>query len=253
MENRITMTKIKRFLAFIFDIAFITLLATNLYMLIGLIFKIDSDGYQSIIIFPILIIIISYMFFGELVFKNTLGKYLFGIKIVDNERLENPSLQSFIKRGLLKFLLPVEGLVLLLSKPQKRLGDIWAKTIVVNKETNKLKPSARFIIAIVLLIALIFGFGISMGLAVKKTDFYNIGINYFKSNNMVEIVGFPNYVNQTRCAVNFVVPISNENHDKFAIIYLEKNGNKWSVNNTKFINDLIIIGFSYSFSFSCKH
>jgi len=69
MEIRIKMTKIKRFLAFIFDIAFITLLVFNVYMLIELIFKIDSDGYQNFMIFPLLIIILSYLFFGELLFN----------------------------------------------------------------------------------------------------------------------------------------------------------------------------------------
>lgn len=249
MGNRIKNTKRKRFLAFIFDIAFIIFLAFTLYMLPGLIFKIDSEDYQNFMIFPLLIIIISYLFFGELIIKNTLGKYLLGIEVVDNERLERPSLQSFIKRDLLKVIFPVEGLVLLLSKPKKRLGDLWAKTIVVNKETNRLKPSARFIIGIVALIALLFSFRISMGLAVKKTDFYKIGINYLKNSDGVEIVGLPKVVNQNRNAVNFVVPISNKNQDKYAIIYLEKNGNEWSVNHTDFIKEHII-GFSYGFSLS---
>jgi uncharacterized RDD family membrane protein YckC len=253
MENRTKMTKIKRFSAFIFDTAFIALLVFNLYMLIGLISKIDSDGYQNVLTFPLLLIIITYLFFGELIFKNTIGKYLFGIVIVDNTRLEIPSLQGFIKRGLLKLLFPIEGLVLLLSKSRKRLGDIWAKTIVVNKETNKFKSSARLIIGMIVLIFLVFIFRISMGLAVKKTDFYNAGIKYLKSKNVVEIAGLPKVANQTRCTVNFIVPISNENQDRYAIIYLEKNGNEWIVNQTKFIKEHIT-GFSYGFSYaSCNH
>jgi uncharacterized RDD family membrane protein YckC len=103
MENRIEKTKRKRFFAFIFDFALIVCLAFTLYMLFGLIFKIDSEGYQYIM-YPLLIMILSYMFFGELIFNNTLGKNLLGIEVVDKERLEKPSLQSFIKRGLLKIL-----------------------------------------------------------------------------------------------------------------------------------------------------
>jgi len=249
MENKIRNTRIKRFLAFIFDIAFITFLALTAYMLLGSIFKIDSERYQNFMIFPLLIIIISYLFFGELLFINTLGKYLTGIEIVSNERLERPSLQSFIKRGLLKIIFPVEGLVLMLSKTKRRLGDLWAETIVVNKETNKLKTSVRVIIGIVALIALLFSFRISMGIAVRKTDFYNIGINYLKSNSVVEIVGLPKAVNQTRSTVNFIVPISNGNQDKYTIIYLKKNGNEWNVDHTDFIKEQII-GFSYGFSYS---
>lgn len=248
MGNKIKNTKIKRFLAFVFDIVFIAFITFNVYMLLGLIFKIDSDRYQNFMILPLFIIIISYLFFGELLFKNTLGKYLCGIVIVNNEGLERPSLQRFIKRGLLKVIFPVEGLVLLLSKTKRRLGDLWAKTIVVNKETNKLKPSVRVIIGIFALIALLLSFRISMGIAVRRTDFYNIGIDYLKSNTVVEISGLPKVVNQTRCTVNFIVPISNESHDKYARIYLEKNGIEWSVDHTDFIKEQII-GFSYGFSF----
>ncbi|MCK7526676.1 MAG: RDD family protein [Ignavibacteriales bacterium] len=218
-------------------------------MLFGLIFKLDYVFYQNFMSFLLLIVIISYMLLGELVLKNTLGKYLLGIEIVDNERLERPFLPSSIKRGLLKIIFPVEGLVLLLSKSKKRLGDFWGKTIVINKETNKLRSSARLIIGIVVLIALVFSFRLSMGFAVRKADFYNVGINYLKSKYEVEIVGLPKVVNQNRNTVNFIVPISKENKDKYAIIYLDKDRDGWSVNNIKFTKENII-GFSYGLSYS---
>ena len=61
--------------------------------------------------------------------------------------------------------------------------------------------------------------------------------------------GLTKVLNQNRNTVNFIVPISNENQDKYAIIYLEKNGDDWSVNHTDFSKEHII-GFSYGFSFS---
>ena len=247
MEERIKKTTGKRFLAFIFDFAFITLLEFNLYMLLGLIFKIDSESYQNIMIFPLLLILISYLFFGELIFRNTLGKYLFGIAVSRDKSNEKPSLQSFMERGLLKIIFPVEALVLLFSKTRKRMGDIWAKTIVINKEANKLKPSARVVIGIAVLIVLLFSFRITMGLAVKKSDFYNIGINSLNNNPVVRIAGLPIQVTQTRCSVSFIVPVSNENKDRYAIIYLDKFGNEWRINHTDFTKEHII-GFSYSFS-----
>jgi uncharacterized RDD family membrane protein YckC len=250
MENRTKKTIIKRFLAFIFDFALIMLLSFVFYMLAGLIFKIDSEGFQNIM-YPLLIMIISYMFWGELLFKNTLGKYLLGIEIVDKEKLERPFLSSYIKRGLLKILLPVEGLVLLFSKSKSRLGDLWANTIVVNKEANRLKPTARLIIGILILIILLFGFRVAMGLAVERTDFYKVGINYLKNNNVAEVKGLTKVVNQTRNTVNFIIPVSNSNQDKYAIIYLEKNGSGWSTNHIDFSKEHII-GFSYGFSFSSK-
>jgi uncharacterized RDD family membrane protein YckC len=249
MENKTKGTTIKRFVAFIFDFAFIILLAFNVYMLFGLIFKLDNEGYKNFMSCLLLIGIICYMFLGELVLKNTLGKYLLGIEIADNERLIRPSLPGFIKRGLLKIIFPVEGLVLLLSKSGKRLGDLWGNTIVINKDTNRLRPSSRAVIGIVVIIALVFSFRFSMGFAVKKTDFYNIGTDYLKSKYEVEIVGLSKVVIQNRNTVNFIVPVSNGNKDKYAIIYLEKNGNGWSFSDIKFTKEHII-GFSYGLNYS---
>ena len=47
MENNTKGTTIKRFIAFIFDLVFIVLLAFTVYMVFGLIFKIDHTGYQN--------------------------------------------------------------------------------------------------------------------------------------------------------------------------------------------------------------
>ena len=246
MEEKSNKTTGKRFLAFIFDFAFITFLEFNLYMLLGLIFKIDSEGYQTFMIFPLLLILISYLFFGELIFKNTFGKYLYGIVVSGDESSENPSLQSYVKRGLLKIIFPVEGLVLLFSKTRKRLGDLWAKTIVINKEANKLKPPSRVVIGIAALIVLIFSFRLSMGLAVKRTDFYSAGINSLNNNPLIRIAGLPLHVSQTRSTVSFIVPVSNENQDRYAIIYLDKYGSEWKINHIDFTKEHII-GFSYSF------
>ena len=252
MENNTKGTTIKRFITFIFDLVFIVLLAFTVYMLFGLIFKIDHAGYQNVMSYLLLIGILTYMFLGEFVLKNTLGKYLFGIEVVDNERRERPSLPGFIKRGLLKIIFPVEGFVLLFSKSKKRVGDLWAKTIVINKETNKLRPSVRLIIGIVVLIALVFSFRILMGFAVKKTDFYAIGTDYLKNNSAAKIVGLPKVVNQNRNTADFVVPISNENQDRYAKICLKKTGDQWSVSQIGFIKEHIL-GFSYGLSYSSSN
>jgi len=252
MENRIRYTKIKRFLAFFFDFAFILFLAFTIDMVIGLIYHIDTDGFRNLMIYPLLVIIIPYMFFGELLFKNTLGKYLFGIEIVDIEQCERPPLSSFVKRGLLKIIFPVEGLVLLFSKSKKRLGDIWAKTFVVNKESNKLKPYVRLIIGFIVIIAIYFSFSISMGLAVKKTDFYRVGIDYLKSTKQVEITGLPQEVVQSGNNASFGVPVSNEDHDKYVIVYLELIEGEWRVNHVDFLK-VQVAGPSFSLNLSSRN
>jgi uncharacterized RDD family membrane protein YckC len=238
----------KRLLAFVFDVFFIFLVSFSLYMLLGLIFKIDSEGYQKIMFFPLIILILLYIFFGEVIFKNTLGKYLLGIEVAEEGKQGDDSLKRFFRRGIMKILFPVEGIVLLFSKNNKRLGDLWAKTIVVNKKDNRLKPYTRLTAGILLIVALILIFRIASGIAVKKTDFYTAGLNYLKDNNIGEVTGFVKVVEQERNKVNFIVPVSNTNKDKYAIIYLDRNGNEWKVSKIDFSQEHIV-GFSYGFSF----
>jgi uncharacterized RDD family membrane protein YckC len=248
MEEKIIKTRRRRFLAFLFDVAFIILIAFTVYMLFGLVFKIDSEGYQNFTFYPLLILIIAYLFFGELIFKNTLGKYLAGIEVEDIERHDRPSTVSLVKRGIIKVFFPVEGLVLIFSKNKKRLGDKWSNTIVVNKETNRLKPLMRLLIGITVLIALLFSFRISMDLAVRKADFYNAGISYLMNTGDIKITGMVKVVNQTSNTADFIVPISNANGDKYAIVYLEKNKDDWTISRTAYSKEHIL-GFSYGFSY----
>jgi antitoxin component YwqK of YwqJK toxin-antitoxin module/uncharacterized RDD family membrane protein YckC len=228
MENRLLKTKRKRFLAFIFDMIFIMFLAFSLNGLFGIFFKLDSEIYQNVMVYVLLILVLPYIFFGELIFKNTLGKYLFGIEVVNNETFEKPSALSFIKRGLIKVIWPVEGLVLLFAKNKKRLGDLWGKTTVTNKTENQYKPLVRLAIGAVTLVILYFSFSTFMGLGVKNTDFYATGEEYLKTQN-IEIGGLTKEVNQHGDIVNFVVPIDSENENKYALISLEKIEGTWSV------------------------
>jgi hypothetical protein len=70
-----------------------------------------------------------------------------------------------------------------------------------------------------------------------------------KSKYELEIIGLTKEVSQDRNTVDFIVPISNKNNDKYAIIYLKKNENGWNVNTAKFTKEHII-GFEYGLSYS---
>jgi uncharacterized RDD family membrane protein YckC len=248
MREKIKNTKLWRLLAFLYDIVFILLAAFTVHMVFGLIFKMDSEGFQSCMIYITLAIILVYLLFGELILGNTLGKYLLGIEVVDTEKFERPSSGSFIKRGLLKIIWPVEGLILLFSWPKKRLGDFWSESIVVNKETNSLKPFVRIIIGIAVIVVLYFIFSVSLGLASKRADFYRAGVDYLKFNNGAEIIGLPNELMQSRDNIDFCVPVSIENQKKYARIYLSRNDGVWNVYKTEFFNSSLGASFGYSFS-----
>jgi uncharacterized RDD family membrane protein YckC len=248
MENRIKNTRVWRVLAFVYDILFILLLSFTIYMIVGMIFKIDSDGFPDIMISLVLILIILYLLFGELLFTNTLGKYLFGIEIVDAENFERPSLKSFLKRGLLKIIWPIEGLVLLFSKSKKRLGDYWSDSIVVNKETDVLKPIVRIVIGVAAIVVLYFCFSVSLGLAAKRSDFYKVGTEYLKSGNVSEFTGLTKEVNQSRNNVDFVVPVLLENQQKYVRVWLVKKDGKWNVSKTEVYGSQFGAAYGYSFS-----
>ena len=251
MENRLLKTKRKRFLTFIFDIIFIMFIAFSLNGLLGIFFKLDSEIYQNVMVYVMLILVFPYMFFGELIFKNTLGKYLFGIEVVNNETFEKPSVLSFIKRGLIKIIWPVEGLVLLFSKNKKRLGDLWGRTIVANKTENQYKPVIRLAIGAVTLVILYFSFSTFMGLGVKNTDFYATGVEYLKTQN-IEIRGLTKEVNQNGDIVNYVVPINSDNEDKYALICLEKIEGTWSVYHHELMKKHKGRTFNFTLSSSLK-
>jgi uncharacterized RDD family membrane protein YckC len=248
MEERIKNTKIRRLLAFGYDIIFIMLAAFTVHMIFGLIFKLDSEAFQSYMIYITLAVIIAYLLFGELIFRNSLGKYIFGIEVTDPVKFERPSSGSFIKRGLLKIIWPIEGIVLLFSRPKKRMGDIWSKSIVVNKVTNRLKPYARLILGVSVIVAMYFSFSISLGFAARGADFYKEGAQYLTGSGQVTITGLPKEVSQARDTVSFEVPVSVENLNRFALIHLVRSDGKWIAYKAEFFSNHIGAAFNYSFS-----
>lgn len=230
---------------------FIMFFAFSLNGLLGMIFKLDSEIFQNVMTYVLLILVLPYMFFGELIFKNTLGKYLFGIEVVNSENFERPSVLSFVKRGLIKIIWPVEGLVLLFVKNKKRLGDLWGKTIVANKTENQYKLLIRLGIGAITLIVLYFSFSIFMGLGVKNTDFYATGLEYLNTQN-VEISGLTKEVNQNGDIVNYVVPIDSDNKNNYALICLEKIDGKWTVYHHELMNKHKGRTFNFTLSSSLK-
>jgi uncharacterized RDD family membrane protein YckC len=247
METRIRNIKIFRFLAFLYDILFILLLTFTVYMLFGFIFKMDSEGFQTLLI-VLLLSAIVYLLFGEWLFKNTFGKYLFGIEVVESTSYNRLSASGYLKRALPKILFPVEGFVLLFSGSKKRLGDLWANSIVVNKEPAKGKPLTRFIFGLVVIIALYFSFSVSMGIAARRTDFYKAGSDYLTASGQVKITGLASEVSQSRDSVYFSIPVSVEGKSKYVRLYLGKSEGKWVVYKTEFFNGHIGTEYGYSFS-----
>jgi uncharacterized RDD family membrane protein YckC len=227
------------------------LMTFSIQGLLGLFFKIDDPSFSDAMVYVMLLVVMSYLFFGELIFKNTLGKYLFGIEVVNARSMERASVGGFIVRGLIKIIWPLEGFVLLIASNKKRLGDMWGKTIVVNKEENKYKPLIRLAMGAACLLVAFFSFSNLMGLGVKNSDFYAAGADFLKERN-IEVDGLTKEVNQNGEIVNFVVPITTDDENEYALLCLERVDGEWSVYHHELLTDHKGLQFNFETYSSLK-
>ena len=123
-ENNLTIAPLwKRLIAFIVDLSIVLLLALipaiNFGLMMG--YTVSRDSWK---------------YFGG----KSLGKRVVNIKVISlsfkNDILENYSID--ISRNLFSILLPIEILFVIFDKHHRRIGDRYAKTIVVNDD-RKLK------------------------------------------------------------------------------------------------------------------
>lgn len=119
--------KIKRILAAIIDFYFICFFSSTFICVFTLgEFTITPS---SIIVY----IIISFLLllFKDFMFKNaSIGKRIFKLKVVKTDG-SNLMIVDVIKRNLpIIILLPVEALLLIINN--RRIGDVWSKTVIMN-------------------------------------------------------------------------------------------------------------------------
>ena len=109
----------------------------------------DLNMYSSSVFELIMFYVVPYLFFfilfalKDCIFRNaSIGKKLFGIKIVytDKENNEKISFITHCKRSIPLIILPIEAFLLVIWG-DKRLGDIWAKTKIIR---NKTKSNTKF-------------------------------------------------------------------------------------------------------------
>lgn len=133
-----------RCLAWIIDLACIGVLTRLLNSLMNLVLIISPDLAYAGAIFMYFIISIGYGIVLEFFWRGqTIGKHIFGLKVMDIQGL-NLQLHQVIIRNLLRVVdnLPafylIGGISCLISRYSQRLGDVAANTIVVwNHKTYK--------------------------------------------------------------------------------------------------------------------
>lgn len=153
-----TSSILKRIIAFMIDFIVIILMFSILIFLsigLGFIGEEALDDSESLLGFKILSLI---MYFAKDSFKGiSFGKWIMGIMIRnDDEQKLIPSFWILFIRNLYLVLWPIELLVLIFDKNNKRLGDRNANIIVLNNPDAK-KITYRIMI---LILTILSSFGI---------------------------------------------------------------------------------------------
>jgi uncharacterized RDD family membrane protein YckC len=137
--NKLLSIGIKRLIAAIIDYGIFFAIFVGYTIFFGIrkddgIFEVKGFSH----IFLILILWLTYFPIIESKLGYTLGKGLFDLKVV-NIKNQKPSFSQSLKRHLLDFVDVVfYGFIMVVSirqtKEFKRLGDLWAKTLVVSDD-----------------------------------------------------------------------------------------------------------------------
>lgn len=121
----------RRALAWGVDLPIVTGTGLLLIMLPGLIFPLDLMlPVMMTIMVGMQLLMFTYLFCGPAFLPNTLGRYVAGVKVVDNKSGRKIGWQQAFIRMLTLGLWPVEMLIIAFSKTKRRLGDRLAKTEV---------------------------------------------------------------------------------------------------------------------------
>lgn len=91
------------------------------------------DTLQSVVFGYSIVMWYSYMIARDVIFNRSIGKKIMGLTIKQGQyEDQTPSKENLIKRNVPLLLLPVEVIMLLIGKNNKRLGDLWTGSIVRN-------------------------------------------------------------------------------------------------------------------------
>ncbi|MGK5092338.1 RDD family protein [Deltaproteobacteria bacterium TL4] len=134
-----------------------------------------TESWEGLLIFYgslVLLLIVKDIFNGC-----SLGKYLTGIIIRPlNNIKEPPSVKTVILRNLTLLIIPVEGLLLLVDKYARRLGDRWLGTVVI-ENPKALRLMLRLLLANMVFFVFFFGAMFFQSHLIQRTAAYQTAIH----------------------------------------------------------------------------
>lgn len=130
--------------AFILDLFFSIVYGVIIFLFIDIIATNTQNQYllnlmnsEKIITIEELVTIFSYFFLSFLIFKTTLGKHIFKIKVVNTDKTEASNLKLAFRSIFSGFPLGIGYIGILLSKKNQAVHDIMFNTTVVNKKLSQ--------------------------------------------------------------------------------------------------------------------
>ena len=184
MEYHNTPISGRRIAAFIVDHFIISIICITPFMSLSML---SMDGGMARFFQGLSLVIAAAFICYALkdVFGRSLGKWLFGISIIniDNPQTK-PSVPNRILRNLTVFIWPVEAIVMLRNADRRRLGDRLGHTIIVSDEKRK-HPVLAGILAFIL-----FDLALMLGITqiIRNGDSFKAAAEYLKHNSKITAI-----------------------------------------------------------------
>jgi uncharacterized RDD family membrane protein YckC len=235
----------RRILAFLIDFFLMSFLAGYLVLFILGPDILDFNKYDKMHTLAILILLPFFLlyFSKDMVEGISFGKWVLGIMIRNESDNKIPSYLKLFLRNLFIIIWPIELLVLVFNKDNKRLGDMRTNTLVY-LNPDKSNKGYRITVPIVCVIMFVLLFKSTGDLIMKKSDAYEAAVIHIKNNENIisKTGGIRDYV-MTQASMSFnngygdalyKIKIIGEDNNINLTVFLEKEpDSEWIVMRIK--------------------
>lgn len=188
---------------------------------------------------------ISLYIFKDVLWGRSIGKVIFGIYVKDYQNLERiPSVHRLILRNVLIVIWPIEFIVMLINKENRRLGDKIARTEIIGY-------SGKIVLRVIIIGVLaffLFVFSLIIGVAqiIKNDGSYKTSIQYIEKQDEIssitgEIQGYGTFsmgsvsITNGYGVANLSIKVKGKKRNLIVYVYLERSpGSNWIIKDVKY-------------------
>jgi len=208
--------------------------------------KVMNENYDIFkLFFDCMLIGLAGYLLKDVIKGRSIGKILFGLYVKDYQHIENtPPAYNLIIRNLLIFIWPVEFIIMLADKENRRLGDKIGKTRVVGYSVN-MKPR---IIVVTILGFILFASSLFIGVTqiIRNNDSYKTAVNYIENRKDIkkitgQITGYGYFPSGSISfsngygIANISIKVKGEKQDLKVFVLLVKNSDSdWEIKDLKY-------------------